>query len=965
MDSKAYYSRKEVREAILEAAKDREVGVRYGDGGFGKRPSLLQFQGDVAEYSKEGCTSFHISEERWNDIMALQPGMTKRQLDENRAGWDLVFDIDHKHWGLAKYITYFIIEAIKFHEIKSVTAKFSVTGDTLILCQINKVKQLLPIKDIIDKFRDGNEISVLSLNNDLSISFNKIYDSLEHKKRLFKLFHSNSNMPVVLSPDHSVYIFSGRNIITKETRDLKIGDYVISFKGADMKFKKNLKVTVKYKLRGFWFEEKLKLTKEFMRLIGYYLAEGHLWEKGNLIGFSFHIKEKEYIEDVLGLISKLEGTRAYYNIYSKYLKDKKKGKKRSELIKKHGEIVKAFLYANYTPTVKQVKGRKIVKEEVNTTQILFYSSKWASFFKEFCSNGSHNKKVPSFIFNLPKEYFMELLKGYLRGDGHIKEYCIEAKSVSKQLTTALVWLCKIHGIACSYSEQKEKEHKLPNGTHFKGSYTHLIRIPRSEFSSEPELYRKSPKFGSKPNDYLVPVFPLRKVYKQCKPKKFLKHRLEQNILKKNALNKEIIKKIIKWFKEYKSIQFNKESKDILLFYNKILESNLSFFKIRRIEASNNKKTVYDISVKNSENFFGGNVPILLHNSGGKGFHIAIPFEAMPKEVHGKDINTLYPEAARIVAGYIKDFIYPYLIEKLPEIESKYGAIEVDMTCGREHHDIKKMSQQPMNLSTTSGVISVEGTNRVISQKDIAKRKKLIVEMASAIDPNKATEIDGVLISCRHLFRAPYSLHEKSGKVSVPVDVDNVLEFEKEMASVDKVKFDIPFLVRENVKENEASALFIQAMDWNTKICKREDESEEGKKEFEAPTVALKEEYFPPCIKEILKGELKDGRKRAVFILINFLHHTGWDWESVKKMLDEWNKKMEEPLRENYVLEQFNWRKKQKSNILPPNCNKDGYYRDLQLCSADGLCSKIRNPVNYCLLRSRMASKVKKKVKKKN
>src|SRR3989338_5595644 len=73
-----YYSRKDVQKKILESAKDREIGVKYGkDGGFGKRPDVLQFDNDILELVKGGATSFHVSEERWKNPLLIQTGMNK------------------------------------------------------------------------------------------------------------------------------------------------------------------------------------------------------------------------------------------------------------------------------------------------------------------------------------------------------------------------------------------------------------------------------------------------------------------------------------------------------------------------------------------------------------------------------------------------------------------------------------------------------------------------------------------------------------------------------------------------------------------------------------------------------------------------------------------------------------------------------------------------------------------------
>ncbi|MBM3204333.1 hypothetical protein FJZ55_10580 [Candidatus Woesearchaeota archaeon] len=36
--------------------------------------------------------------------------------------------------------------------------------------------------------------------------------------------------------------------------------------------------------------------------------------------------------------------------------------------------------------------------------------------------------------------------------------------------------------------------------------------------------------------------------------------------------------------------------------------------------------------------------------------------------------------------------------------------------------------------------------------------------------------------------------------------------------------------------------------------------------------------------------------------------------------------------------------------LPPNCNNEAYYKGIGVCQPDSLCKKIKNPVNYTLIR---------------
>src|SRR3989338_9612478 len=120
-----FYARKDIQRAILEAAKNKEVAIKYATGSYGKRPDIISFENDVFELAKQGATSFHISEEHWKNPLLLKPGMTKSQLDNLRSGWDLLIDIDTKFIEYAKITAQLLIDALKFHDIKNIGLKFS------------------------------------------------------------------------------------------------------------------------------------------------------------------------------------------------------------------------------------------------------------------------------------------------------------------------------------------------------------------------------------------------------------------------------------------------------------------------------------------------------------------------------------------------------------------------------------------------------------------------------------------------------------------------------------------------------------------------------------------------------------------------------------------------------------------------------------------------------------------------
>ena len=290
-------------------------------------------------------------------------------------------------------------------------------------------------------------------------------------------------------------------------------------------------------------------------------------------------------------------------------------------------------------------------------------------------------------------------------------------------------------------------------------------------------------------------------------------------------------------------------------------------------------------------------------SGNLGFHIAIPFNSFPEKFGNQQTKLLFPEGPRIISSYLKEMIKEHLKNKFLELN------EIE-------------------------------------------------------DPFKFVNIDTILISSRHLFRSPYSINEKSGLVSIPINPDKISKFDIEQAKIENVNTKIKFLDF-NDNKDEAKNLIIQAFDWNLKHKKLEIQ---GKKEvpktYEVGNYIVTEELFPPCIKKILEGKLTDGRKRALFILINFMKHMNWNISDIENFIINWNKKSIKPLPESYVKNQINWHKKQKEKRLPPNCSNPSYYENMGIKCSPEICDRCKNPVNYSLIRIKSSTNKNTKSKKK-
>ncbi|UZE93585.1 MAG: hypothetical protein IB618_02300 [Candidatus Pacearchaeota archaeon] len=346
----------------------------------------------------------------------------------------------------------------------------------------------------------------------------------------------------------------------------------------------------------------------------------------------------------------------------------------------------------------------------------------------------------------------------------------------------------------------------------------------------------------------------------------------------------------------------------------ILDIDCKFIEYSKIAAWLLCEALYFHGVRN----FG------LKFSGGSGFHIGLKFRAFPSKVYDIDIKNFFPEGPRVIASYLKEMISQDLAKRLLELSSL--------------KDISKATGKPIEA---------------------------LIDEEKKFNPFSILEIDTVLISSRHLYRMAYSLHEKKGLASIVMRPEQIKAFHPAWAKPERV-FVKPFMPEP--KQEEAKELLVQALDWKArKEASKEREKIEKKKRTPLPKIKiekLNEEMFPPCIKNILLGMKHDGRKRALFILINFFRSLDLSIEDIELKIKKWNKLNYRSLKENYIATQLQWFKKQEPR-LPPNCNLNAYYLDLGVCPADSpssICKKIKNPVNYVLRRARIAERQSKEEK---
>ncbi|MEK6819605.1 MAG: DNA primase small subunit domain-containing protein [Nanoarchaeota archaeon] len=373
-------------------------------------------------------------------------------------------------------------------------------------------------------------------------------------------------------------------------------------------------------------------------------------------------------------------------------------------------------------------------------------------------------------------------------------------------------------------------------------------------------------------------------------------------------------------------------------------------------------------------------------SGSKGFHIIVPWKAFPKIINGQETKNLFPELPRKIISYVRFKSEGELNNLLTDDDlSQFEKTKIKrgIKCGNCHEIAEEYSSVIYNCENSNCRWKKEVKVRKENLKDeIKKNIRCLNDKCNSIlvfdnenlidffecrkcdlDSKKSPKnfsrhiesdifelmgLDLILVSPRHLFRAPYSLHEKTSFASVVISENELAGFQPKDADPIKVKIK-NFLP--DSKENEAEKLVRDSVDWflDFNLAKEEKENREFKP---IKLEKLSDSYLPPSIKKILLG-MEDGKKRALFILINLFRSIGMEKEEMEKRIFDWNKKNPLPLKEGYLKTQIIWSYRNKI-VLPPNFDKD-YYRGIGIIPTEEEM-RLKNPVTYVLKKAKIKGK---------
>ena len=166
--------------------------------------------------------------------------------------------------------------------------------------------------------------------------------------------------PLKCTEDHRVKIYRDNCMIWEEASNIKEDDYLV------LPIPQNRRV---FGSRTNDKVNKLLATKDIWRLIGYWLAEGAASD-GNRIRLTFSNTEHEYVKDV------------------------------EDIVKKHLKV-----------NVSSIENKS------STLVVSFFDKEFKEILNRFGTH-SYNKHLPPLALSTHNPNKVELIKGYLRGDGY-------------------------------------------------------------------------------------------------------------------------------------------------------------------------------------------------------------------------------------------------------------------------------------------------------------------------------------------------------------------------------------------------------------------------------------------------------------------------------------------------------------------------------------------------------------------
>ena len=190
---------------------------------------------------------------------------------------------------------------------------------------------------------------------------------------------------------------------------IKAGKFLDLMKEANINFDVN-KLEFRYDKKSKSFKGNLRITDEFLRLLGYYISEGSLDQDGKI---QIYNKDERVLDDMKKCIENITGIK---------------------------------------PEERITEGYGSCLELSFSHKVLF------EFIKRYCKTKTE-KRIPDFIFGLDKRRIGEFLSALYCGDGTIDQNYFGYYTVSKNLTNDVAQLLLVYGIITRIGKRNREGRK--------------------------------------------------------------------------------------------------------------------------------------------------------------------------------------------------------------------------------------------------------------------------------------------------------------------------------------------------------------------------------------------------------------------------------------------------------------------------------------------------------------------------
>lgn len=483
----------------------------------------------------------------------------------------------------------------------------SIPGSTEVVVNDEKGMKIKKIEEI----KPGEPLKTLAFDKNLKAQW---FDAKQvqhlYSGPLYKIT-TKSGRSVEVTSGHSLFKLQKGEIHSIKGDNLKTGDYLAIPK--QFQWRKKLteidlapyvevhhhaKPNLTINEEGIYYAKrkiaprKLPLNSDTARILGYYLAEGSAPRHLSLV---FSKEELTLINDDL----------------------------------------KPSIHSVFPSNVQTIPSQK------NSIEVQFGANILKRIFKKWFGDNARTKKIPQFVYSADQEFKLHFLGAYINGDGHAEfktkgSKRIRIKTASKKLASDLIYLFNQVGICAKFDHEQKNPPRCIGGNKKQTAETtsYVLRIQsrndlKTLYPHLSEKYRAPIKEYLHLRDYTFQTYP-----PQALPVQQID--LTEIKAKKGSYLEEIKLYNPTWKKKKQHISceiLKRDTKELTGAIKMIMDGDLLFDPIKKIETREYTGEVYDLEVPGAENFLGGFGGIFLHNSGHSGREDLRDFISMIKPKH--------------------------------------------------------------------------------------------------------------------------------------------------------------------------------------------------------------------------------------------------------------------------------------------------------------------------------------------